>query len=233
MVEAWRPRSPASGRSSTSPSGCERRLLDAQLMWVWLCTWWLLPRLPDPESAGRDAPIGPDAARSPRISTALAHYWRELGAGGGRAGRGATAELAAAVVAALRRAVPRRAGRARGLPRPAARWPDGRRGSSGGRAAVGAAGRETGLDQRDVGAGAGRGRRTSPRRRARARLLQAIAGRRQRSGAGRSPGTAVRGIRSSVLWWVVRGPSRRGWRSTRLADPARRNRRVVPLAASR
>jgi hypothetical protein len=73
---------------------------------VWLCTWWLLPRLPHPETVGRDAPIGPDAARSPRISTALAHYWRELGAAATAGGRTETAELAAAVVAALRRRFP-------------------------------------------------------------------------------------------------------------------------------
>jgi hypothetical protein len=75
-------------------------------LWVWLCTWWLLPRLPQRGATGRDAPIGPDAARSPRISTALAHYWQELGTAAADGGRGPTAELAAAVVAALRTRFP-------------------------------------------------------------------------------------------------------------------------------
>jgi hypothetical protein len=106
LVEAWRNEIAGVWPELDEPERLQRRLLDAQLMWVWLCTWWLLPRLPDPESGGRDTPIGPDAARSPRISTALAHYWRELGAAATEHGRGATAELAAAVVAALRRRFP-------------------------------------------------------------------------------------------------------------------------------
>jgi hypothetical protein len=74
---------------------------------VWLCTWWLLPRLPHGSGAGgRDGPIGPDAARSPRISTALSHYWGELGAAAADAGRDATAELAEAVGVALRERFP-------------------------------------------------------------------------------------------------------------------------------
>ena len=106
---AWRrggPRSPAVWPELDEPERLERRLLDAQLLWVWLCTWWLLPRLPHPETVGRDAPIGPDAARSPRISTALAHYWQELGTAAADGGRLETAELAAAVVAALHRRFP-------------------------------------------------------------------------------------------------------------------------------
>ena len=107
MVEAWRTEIAGVWPELDEPERLQRRLLDAQLLWVWLCTWWLLPRLPPSRGAGgRDGPIGPDAARSPRISTALAHYWRELGAAAAERGRGATAELAAAVVAALRRRFP-------------------------------------------------------------------------------------------------------------------------------
>lgn len=107
LVEAWR--TEIAGvwpELDDEPDRLQRRLLDAQLLWVWLCTWWLLPRLPEADSTGRDAPIGPDAARSPRISTALAHYWRELGTAAAEDGRDDTAELAATVVAALRRRFP-------------------------------------------------------------------------------------------------------------------------------
>ena len=48
--------------------------------------WWLLPRI-----RLRDTPVGRDATRSPRISTALGHYWRELArsaATGGLRGHG-------------------------------------------------------------------------------------------------------------------------------------------------
>jgi hypothetical protein len=112
MVEAWRAEIAGVWPELDEPDRLARRLLDAQLLWVWLCTWWLLPRLPGGTgssgagSAGRDGPIGSDAARSPRISTALAHYWRELGVAAGAAGRDATAELAATVVAALRARFP-------------------------------------------------------------------------------------------------------------------------------
>ena len=106
LVEAWRTEIAGVWPELDEPERLRRRLLDAQLLWVWLCTWWLLPRLPHPGGVGRDAPIGPDASRSPRISTALAHYWRELGTAAADGGRLETAELAAAVVAALRARFP-------------------------------------------------------------------------------------------------------------------------------
>jgi len=106
LVEAWRTEIAGVWPELDEPERLQRRLLDAQLLWVWLCTWWLLPRLPHPGGVGRDAPIGPDASRSPRISTALAHYWRELGTAAADGGRLETAELAAAVVAALRARFP-------------------------------------------------------------------------------------------------------------------------------
>ncbi len=106
LVEAWRTEIAGVWPELDEPERLARRLLDAQVLWVWLCTWWLLPRLPQRGATGRDTPIGPDAARSPRISTALAHYWQELGTAAADGGRGPTAELAAAVVAALRRRFP-------------------------------------------------------------------------------------------------------------------------------
>ncbi|MCY7343410.1 MAG: hypothetical protein LH603_16655 [Pseudonocardia sp.] len=100
MLQAWRNEIAAVWPDLDEPDLLEHRLLDAQLMWVWLCTWWLLPRIRE-----RDMPVGADTARSPRISTALAHYWRQL-AGTAAAERPATAELGAAVVDALARRFP-------------------------------------------------------------------------------------------------------------------------------
>src|SRR5690242_8920668 len=110
MLDAWRVEIVRVWPELDEPERLTRRLLDAQLLWVWLCTWWLLPRLSrltgEAPLGARDGPIGPDAARSPRISTALAHYWRELGVAAADAGRGATAELTEAVVDALRARFP-------------------------------------------------------------------------------------------------------------------------------
>jgi hypothetical protein len=46
-------------------------------------------------------PVGPDPTRSPRISTALGHYWRRLAVAAGVAGLPATADLGMAVAEAL------------------------------------------------------------------------------------------------------------------------------------
>jgi hypothetical protein len=103
MLEAWRTEIVGVWPELDEPDRLRRRLLDAQLMWVWLCSWWLLPRLARERApGGRDGPIGPDPARSPRISTALTHYWRELGVAAMADGLDATVELAQQVVAALR-----------------------------------------------------------------------------------------------------------------------------------
>ena len=48
------------------------RLFDAQLMWVWVSTWWFLPR-----TGQLDAPIDAHMP-SPRRSTALVDRWRRL-----------------------------------------------------------------------------------------------------------------------------------------------------------
>jgi hypothetical protein len=101
MLEAWRNETAAMWPDLDDPETLDGRLLAAQLLWVWLCTWWLLPRV-----RLRDAPVGPDAGRSPRISTALSHYWAELGRAATRGGLDATAELADAVGAGLRERFP-------------------------------------------------------------------------------------------------------------------------------
>jgi hypothetical protein len=96
MLEAWRNEIAAVWPDLDEPERLERRLLHAQLLWVWLCTWWLLPRI-----RVRDMPVGQDATRSPRISTALAHYWREMSGTAAAGGLPATAELGMLVADAL------------------------------------------------------------------------------------------------------------------------------------
>jgi hypothetical protein len=101
MLEAWRAEIATVWPDLDDPELLDRRLFDAQLLWVWLCTWWLLPRI-----RVRDTPVGPDATRSPRISTALAHYWRQLSVAAAAESRPASAELGAAVADALAKRFP-------------------------------------------------------------------------------------------------------------------------------
>jgi hypothetical protein len=49
------------------------RLLEAQLLWTWLSTWWLMPRRPEP-----DRPIGHSPESSPSRGAALADRWHRL-----------------------------------------------------------------------------------------------------------------------------------------------------------
>lgn len=98
MLEAWRDEIAVVWPDLDDPLRLDRRLLDAQLLWVWLCTWWFLPRIRE-----RDTSVGPETGRSPRISTALCDYWRRLGAAAADAeGLGATVELAESITTALR-----------------------------------------------------------------------------------------------------------------------------------
>ncbi len=101
LLEAWRNEIAAVWPDLDEPEQLERRLLHAQLLWVWLCTWWLLPRIDR-----RDRPIGADTMRSPRISTALTHYWTNAADAARWAGLGATAALGRAVAHALHERFP-------------------------------------------------------------------------------------------------------------------------------
>jgi hypothetical protein len=51
------------------------RLLDAQLLWTWLSTWWLMPRGHEP-----DRPIGHSPESSPLRGAVLADRWGRLAA---------------------------------------------------------------------------------------------------------------------------------------------------------
>ncbi len=101
LLSAWRNEIAAVWPDLDEPGRLDGRMLDAQILWVWLCTWWLLPRI-----TIRDQHVGPDAARSPRISTALSHYWDQLSADAAVAGKKATADLGVAVAEALNKRFP-------------------------------------------------------------------------------------------------------------------------------
>ena len=101
MLDAWRNEIAAVWPDLDEPAVLNARLLDAQVLWVWLCTWWLLPRI-----SVRDGHIGSDAGRSPRISTALSHYWDQVAIDAADGGLSATAELGVAVAEALNKRFP-------------------------------------------------------------------------------------------------------------------------------
>lgn len=72
-------------------------LLDAQLFWVWVSTWWFLPR-----AGQEDRPLDSDF-RSPRRSVALRARWLQLAKDAARAGEQDVVEHASAVVGAVER----------------------------------------------------------------------------------------------------------------------------------
>ncbi|PKW19111.1 phosphotransferase family protein [Saccharopolyspora spinosa] len=71
------------------------RLFNAQLLWVWVSTWWFLPR-----TGETDRPIDLHMP-SPRRSTALVDRWRHLRSDADRADMADVAEFADRVVDAL------------------------------------------------------------------------------------------------------------------------------------
>ncbi|HEY0815581.1 MAG TPA: hypothetical protein VGE11_20105 [Pseudonocardia sp.] len=101
LLDAWRNEVAAVWPDLEDSDLLNARLLDAQVLWVWLCTWWMLPRI-----STRDRHIGSDPGRSPRISTALSHYWDRLAVDAAVAGMSATAELGVAVAEALNKRFP-------------------------------------------------------------------------------------------------------------------------------
>jgi hypothetical protein len=96
MLAAWRSEVVSVWPDLDEPNRLANRLLDAQLLWVWVCTRQLLPKA----LAGNKL-VGRDPTRSPRALLALAHYWTGI-ARDAEATRPATTALADAVVAALR-----------------------------------------------------------------------------------------------------------------------------------
>jgi acyl transferase domain-containing protein len=102
MVAAWQAEITPVWTDLADLDVLRRRLLQAEVLWVWLSTRALLPSVVGVPDRGRAAHVvvadpGEDA---PAVLSAL---WRRLGVDAERVGQVATAELAAAVVAALGR----------------------------------------------------------------------------------------------------------------------------------
>jgi hypothetical protein len=97
MVAAWRAEVRDVWPDLDDDAVLEPGLLDAQVFWVWLSTFSLLPR-----PGEDDRPIDPQL-RSPRRGVALRARWRQLAADAARAGELALADHADAVVAGLDR----------------------------------------------------------------------------------------------------------------------------------
>ncbi|HEX5119321.1 MAG TPA: hypothetical protein VFW65_29370 [Pseudonocardiaceae bacterium] len=72
-------------------------LLDAQLFWVWVSTWWFLPR-----AGQEDRPLTAEPL-APRRSVALRSRWLQLAKDAARAGEQDVVDHAQQVVAALER----------------------------------------------------------------------------------------------------------------------------------
>lgn len=87
MVSAWHAEVVGSWPELADRSILTRRLLDGQLLWTWLCTWWLL----NPHTAVADH------------GALLVDRWERLAADANRAGCLATTEHAVTVGDALRR----------------------------------------------------------------------------------------------------------------------------------
>jgi hypothetical protein len=96
MLAAWRSEVVQVWPDLGEPARLAARLLDAQLLWVWLCTLQLLPK-----ALAENALIGRDATRSPRSLLALAHYWTLLARDAAIGNRAGTVELAESMVTAL------------------------------------------------------------------------------------------------------------------------------------
>lgn len=97
MVAAWRAEVRDVWPDLDDDAVLDPGLLDAQVFWVWLSTFSLLPR------AGEDDRQIDSELRSPRRSVALRAHWHHLAADAARAGEDALAEHADAVVAGLDR----------------------------------------------------------------------------------------------------------------------------------
>ena len=104
MLAAWRAEIADVWPALTDDEILLPRLNEAQLLWTWLSTWWLMPR-----GGEADGPIAFDESMSPRRSRALADRWERLAAVYAAA-ESELADHAAAVAAALRTRfdVPRR-----------------------------------------------------------------------------------------------------------------------------
>ncbi|GAA4859741.1 hypothetical protein [Actinomycetospora straminea] len=102
MVAAWQAEISPVWPDLADAELLRERLLQAEVLWVWLSTRVLLPAVLGTADTGRAARVvvADPGEDTPAVLSAL---WRRVGTDAERAGRVATAELAAAVVAALGR----------------------------------------------------------------------------------------------------------------------------------
>jgi hypothetical protein len=96
MLAAWRAEIADVWPALTDDDVLMPRLTEAQLLWTWLSTWWLMPRGGEP-----DRPITHNESSSPRRGKALVDRWERLAAVC-LPGEPALAEHAGAVATALR-----------------------------------------------------------------------------------------------------------------------------------
>jgi hypothetical protein len=103
MVSAWRAEVVGVWPELADRAALAQGLLDGQLLWTWLCTWWLLS-LPRPRSP---APVvGSAPGDPPTVSDrggVLVDLWEKLAAEAKVIGAAETSEHAMAVTEALRR----------------------------------------------------------------------------------------------------------------------------------
>jgi len=103
MVSAWHAEVVGVWPELADRSVLARQLLDGQLLWTWLCTWWLLPvpRPGIPETVL--LPSDGDPATVSDRGGVMVDRWEKLAAQADAGGRTETREHATAVAAALRR----------------------------------------------------------------------------------------------------------------------------------
>jgi hypothetical protein len=106
-VSAWHAEVVGTWPELADRSVLARRLLDGQLLWTWLCTWWLLPmprpRVPETEARSAAGTSTVTSTVTPDCGALLVDRWERLAADAAAFGRGETAEHADAVAKALRR----------------------------------------------------------------------------------------------------------------------------------
>ncbi|MGQ0776476.1 MAG: hypothetical protein ACT4NY_18955 [Pseudonocardiales bacterium] len=103
MVSAWHAEVVGAWPELTDRSLLARQLLDAQLVWTWLCTWWLLP-IPRPRTPATTVlPSGADFAVVTDRGRLLVDRWELLATEARLVARPETAAHATAVANALRR----------------------------------------------------------------------------------------------------------------------------------
>jgi hypothetical protein len=95
MVAAWRSEAATVWPDLDDDSVLAPGLLDAQVFWVWLSTWWFLPA-----PSAEDLPLEGEL-RAPRRSVALRSRWLRLASDAERAGEHQLADHALTVVGAL------------------------------------------------------------------------------------------------------------------------------------